>query len=345
MFDKLDTFWKVGQDESRTFDLFDALPKFHFAKQRNLTNTSEFAIYRSTTYKDRRYTTTLTPAIVTNSGTKKTKVIYPGEREELVERALRKMAVQQLTQNQEYLDAPERDFIRLTFTLYQLRKELSDSEHSFDYEQLKEALQVLTKAILTIETDSDDRIHGMESAILPNLQYSYAKKDKSGKECFVSVTFHALAVEAIKKMAHYPINYRRMMSLTSPLSRWFYTRLSHNYRQASRSLLTDKGWTISLATVLEESGIVKESRLTNSISTVRNALEELKTSGVLSRFKPYEERTIFDDTKAGKGRKPISNVHWTLHPSSQLVTEIIEGNAKMAAAKTSAASKVIEMRS
>jgi hypothetical protein len=342
MFDKLDVFWNPGPDQSRTFDLFDALPKFHFSKQREITNIDELAIYRSTKYKNREYITALTPAIITNFKTKKTKAIFPGEREELIERALRKMAVQKMMESQEYLATSQRDFLKLTCTLYQLRKELADSGHDLPFDKIKEGLEVLSGAMLIIETDADERIHGMKSAILPNLSYSYDKKDESGRTCYISVTFHALAVEAIKKLAHYPINYSRVMTLPSPLARWLYTRVSHNYRQASRNLLSDKGWTISLETILNESGIVREPRLRDSISTVRSALEELKLSGALSKLKPYEERPHYDEERKIRGQKPITNVHWTLHPSSQLVTEIIDGNDKMAKARTALASKTIE---
>ena len=58
--------------------------------------------------------------------------IYPGAREELVERAIRKLAVQQVV-NTGLHTVPQSgaQIIRVSFTLYQLRKELTSQGHGF----------------------------------------------------------------------------------------------------------------------------------------------------------------------------------------------------------------------
>lgn len=329
-----DGFFSADKNESRTFEIFDALPKYVYAKVRKAKDLTP--ITKTITLRRRneagkqeelQVQVTLSAAVIKGQdGTGQ--AIYPGAREELVERAIRKLAVQQVV-NTGLHTVPQSgaQIIRVSFTLYQLRKELTSQGHGFKVVELKEALEVLNKATVNLACSKDRTLHGISSAVFSNYIYVYDEDDESGQGSKVSVDYHPLATQAIINLAFYPINYQRVMSMASPLARWLATRLSHRFRQATKTAFVDGGsYQISLETILSESGIAKASRLRDNVATVRQALTQMVKENVLHAMRPYQEDLSYASTK---GRKKVTDVVWQLFPSRQFAQEIIQGNVEM----------------
>ena len=329
-----DGFFSADKNESRTFEIFDALPKYVYAKVRKAKDLTP--ITKTITLRRRneagkqeelQVQVTLSAAVIKGQdGTGQ--AIYPGAREELVERAIRKLAVQQVV-NTGLHTVPQSgaQIIRVSFTLYQLRKELTSQGHGFKVVELKEALEVLNKATVNLACSKDRTLHGISSAVFSNYTYVYDEDDESGQGSKVSVDYHPLATQAIINLAFYPINYPRVMSMASPLARWLATRLSHRFRQATKTAFVDGGsYQISLETILSESGIAKASRLRDNVATVRQALAQMVKENVLHAMRPYQEDLSYASTK---GRKKVTDVVWQLFPSRQVAQEIIQGNVEM----------------
>ena len=329
-----DGFFSADKNESRTFEIFDALPKYVYAKVRkakDLTPITKTITLRrrseSGKQEELQVQVTLSAAVIKGQdGTGQ--AIYPGAREELVERAIRKLAVQQVV-NTGLHTVPQSgaQIIRVSFTLYQLRKELTSQGHGFKVVELKEALEVLNKATVNLACSKDRTLHGISSAVFSNYTYVYDEDDDSGQSSKVSVDYHPLATQAIINLAFYPINYQRVMSMASPLARWLATRLSHRFRQATKTAFVDGGsYQISLETILSESGIARASRLRDNVATVREALAQMVKGNVLHAMRPFQEDLSYASTK---GRKKVTNVVWQLFPSRQFAQEIIQGNVEM----------------
>ncbi len=329
-----DGFFSADKNESRTFEIFDALPKYVYAKVRKAKDLTP--ITKTITLRRRneagkqeelQVQVTLSAAVIKGQdGTGQ--AIYPGAREELVERAIRKLAVQQVV-NTGLHTVPQSgaQIIRVSFTLYQLRKELTSQGHGFKVVELKEALEVLNKATVNLACSKDRTLHGISSAVFSNYTYVYDEDDESGQSSKVSVDYHPLATQAIINLAFYPINYQRVMSMASPLARWLATRLSHRFRQATKTAFVDGGsYQISLETILSESGIARASRLRDNVATVRQALTQMIKENVLHSMRPYQEDLSYASTK---GRKKVTDVVWQLFPSRQFAQEIIQGNVEM----------------
>ena len=329
-----DGFFSADKNESRTFEIFDALPKYVYAKVRKAKDLTP--ITKTITLRRRneagkqeelQVQVTLSAAVIKGQdGTGQ--AIYPGAREELVERAIRKLAVQQVV-NTGLHTVPQSgaQIIRVSFTLYQLRKELTSQGHGFKVVELKEALEVLNKATVNLACSKDRTLHGISSAVFSNYTYVYDEDDESGQGSKVSVDYHPLATQAIINLAFYPINYQRVMSMASPLARWLATRLNHRFRQATKTAFVDGGsYQISLETILSESGIAKASRLRDNVATVRQALTQMVKENVLHAMRPYQEDLSYASTK---GRKKVTDVVWQLFPSRQFAQEIIQGNVEM----------------
>ena len=149
-------------DYSRTLDFFDALPKF------SLTHTRAFKRASILRFDDvqisgHRVAVSIAPAIIAARGSKQSKnlaseedakLIFPGVREELVEMAIRKLAVQQTVSTGLHIGRQTgAHIIRVMFTLSQLRHELTSAGHSLMLSQIREALEVLSRAILTVEAE------------------------------------------------------------------------------------------------------------------------------------------------------------------------------------------------
>lgn len=316
---------------SRTLDIFDSVPKYIYSKTRRTEDLKP--ITWTLELHGQPAEVTLTPAIIQN-GKGEAFAAFPGAREELVELALRKLAVQQVAEFGLHVrrDSGER-VIRVTFSLYQLRKQLQIIGHGFKIAEIKEALQILSGAFLDISwRPTNHRTRRARSPILDKPISDFADDDEEGSRSFYSVNYHPLATQAILTLAYYPINYERVMKLKSPFGRWLAIRLSHNFRQARKTAAFEgMGYHLALSTILRESGMVREERLRDNVATVRKAVKEMVKQRILHSMKPVEEKAQYAGTK---GRPKMVDVVWTFFPSSEFATEIIEGNVSMSRLKS-----------
>ena len=148
-------FFADGEkDQSRTLDIYDALPKFSLSWARE-GGESSLREFNNVRIQDKLIKVSVSAAILSSgsqpgskdSQTKKPKTVFPGVREELVERALRKMAVQRQIDARLEADEANGKMIPITFTLSQLRKELTAAGHEFKIRELREALDTLEKRL------------------------------------------------------------------------------------------------------------------------------------------------------------------------------------------------------
>lgn len=328
-------FFADGEkDQSRTLDIYDALPKFSLSWAREGGHESSLREFNNVRIQDKLIKVSVSAAILSSGsqpGSKDTqtqpKTVFPGVREELVERALRKMAVQRQIDARLETDDANGRMIPITFTLSQLRKELTSAGHDFKIAELREAVDVLGRASLTVEGIVDDDINGLAHPILL-ISYKRRRGDNTGDHSYYTAKFHPLAVRAILAGAWQPINYERVMRLELPLARWIATRMNNRYRSAEKAAsLKGKGYYLTLSRVLAESGIMPEKRLRATVERIRAALAELQNQGFLDRLnKPYDEEITYE---RAKGRPKISDVKWTLYPSTAFAEEIISGNVQV----------------
>jgi hypothetical protein len=329
-----------GRD-SRTLDFFDAIPKYPFSRTRTAENFEpETATF---TVENERYRVAVQPAAIKDAQSGRTVPVFPGGREELVERALRFLAVQQLAQTQITPDQRVGTHgITVFFTLSALRRHLQELGHGYKLSEIKEALNILSKTLLEVIREGPEegtsgkgkkRRRFVTATILSSYAGDFAEGDKTGEDSRAAVTFHPLATEAIFAAAYYPINQTRVGKLKLSLSRWLTTRMSHNYRQAGKDkLLRGEGYHISLATILDERGLASQERLRNNLQDVRRTLIEMRKEGILRGPKDFPNGPSHDEKLsyvATRGRKKVVDAVWTLYPSPKFIEEIIQGNQAM----------------
>ena len=267
------------------------------------------------------------------------RLVFAGAREELVERALRFIAVQQIAKTKLTQDVQTgRQAVTIFFSLSMLRRHLEQLGHGYKLSEIKEALDILADTRIAVEEQTIEAKTGRQrrtrdfASILTHYTASTVEGDTTGDEAYVAMTFHPAATAAILQLAFYPINQLRVGKLKRPLARWLTTRMSHNYRQAKKNGFVDKsGYHISLKTILDERGLPRETRLRANVESVRTALKEMRERRILAEMMGYDEQLIHAPSKR---RPKIVDAIWTLYPSSEFVEEIVNGNKDMSIART-----------
>jgi hypothetical protein len=128
---------------SRTLELFDAIPKYLFARGAIVPQLLRLEI--PFTLRGQKYTGTVSPARITEAQTKRELLVFPGAREELVERALRFIAVQQIAKTKLTPGAAGGShLVTVFFTLSMLRRHLEELGHGYKLSEIKEALDILS---------------------------------------------------------------------------------------------------------------------------------------------------------------------------------------------------------
>jgi hypothetical protein len=132
-------------DNSRTLAFWDVIP-WRLLSHNRKGKLPEVIIFEGVKIdENREVTVLLTPAIFRDPASKDSYVRFPGIREELVERALRKMAVHKLATSQLQRNAQDNSMaVAISFSLHQLRQELAHTGHDFRLDQIREALQVMS---------------------------------------------------------------------------------------------------------------------------------------------------------------------------------------------------------
>ena len=321
-------------DHSRTLEVYDALPKFSLAHERE--TDQNLREWNNVVVGGDNVRVTMSAAILSSSAVPgdpdrpvRGRVIFPGPREELVERALRKMAVQRQIESLESLDQSGNRIVSLEFTLFQLRQELADAGHHYKIAEIREALDVLRGCHYSIEGLQDDWLVGKGPSPLLYIEFRRKRGDRDGQRSYYRASFPPIASRAILSGAWHPINYGRLMQLRTPLARWIAERMNLSYRQAEKnSVVKRRGYYLTLSRVLAESGIVPEARLRDNAQRVREALTELQKTGFLSPLDPYFEEPSYEKASR-RGRPTLKDIRWTLYPSNAFAEEIIMGNTAM----------------
>lgn len=308
---------------SNAVDLWDSVPRYSISRiQMQALRTREGFLEEIEVpfhYRGKELKATIHPARVETKDGKKLSY-YPGAREELVEHALRKICVDQQAG---FFDQPTyRSGVR--FTLHQLRKELEEQGHSLRYDQLIEALDILSLSVIEIEGEGngEEATSFGRSPYLAALTGVKRKNYDADRSARWAAQFHPLVTHSIDKVAYRQFNYQRLMQSSTQLARWLLTQLVLKYTQAS--LLNN--FTMHFNTIKRDSGLLSGyGRERDAIGAVDAAWEELKNLGALSDIAREEQR--------GR-RKKLENVVYTLYPSPKFTAEQKAANRRQSDGKT-----------
>lgn len=321
MFAVLDLPTKQQPDYSNTVDIYDAIPKYVWGKTREHEDLKAASLVRHCTIRGRKIAVKLKPALIDKGD--RTVLIYAGQREELVEDALRKIAV---NGQGVYIN----DKAGVSFTLYELMKELERMGHTYSLDEVKEALFVCRGAI--IECYSEDGESVINSSLFGLLGLTTRKDlEKKGKAAKCYVQFNPLVNESIMNLTFRQYNYQIGMDIRSPLARFFYKRMAQYWTQASDS----NPYQPSLVAFLEQSPRGLTSKMGENLRAMRSALDTLKKHQVISRY---------DEDKVLKGKQKVVDARYTIYPHPNFVKEVIHANQRKNVLRTRALKNNIDFK-
>lgn len=292
---------------SNIIDIYDALPKYIW-RGKEVTDLQKTTFQKTFRAGGLVIKTEITAAIVTREN-KKTKVkekvaLFPSEREEVIEDALRKLAteghIKQIG-----------DISGIEFTLYELQKMLRDMGRYYSYDEIKESLYILRKA--SIDCSSRDGSVSFSTSFISLLYLVDQKhlKENSNAKCIVQ--FNPFVHDAILSQNFRQYNYELHMKLKNTLARFIYKRVCMYWTNASES----HPYTPNLVSFLAQSPKIMSPRMGDNMRAMNKGLDELIESNVISEYK----------TEVHMNKRKMVDVSYSITPHDDFIKSMKRSNA------------------
>lgn len=287
----------IDKNHSNLIDIYDALDKYSYSRDRQVAEIKNASRESIAIIKKAKIHTVVRAANMTDSNGN-TYLVYPGEREERVEEALRKLAV---NGDGVFIDGSA----GVTFTLYGLQKELKANGYHYKIPEIKDAILVNRRAALTITTGDGSCLvdSGFFEAVWLVDRAEYERNSKS--KCYVR--FNPLVTESILQLSYRRYNYTRSMEIRPSLARYMYKRMSLYYVQASPR----DPYTPNLISFLKQSPRKISKAMAENRRAMNTALKCLLKEKVIEC---YEENVIKD------GRR-ILDIRYTITPHQNFIEQ------------------------
>ena len=303
---------------SNTVDLYDTMPKYFHGDVEKIRKDGKYIdiVSRDFVFKKQQMIINIYPARILQKN-KESKDFLPSQREEIMEDVLRKFATD--PNRNEFLD----DRLSVKFSLYDLWKELRAVKHPYDYGEIKESLEILSKTNVEVKTinsrvtfasnmfetfgvvNDNDNIIDLDDNINDYQNDDYSKK------IIYFVRFNSLVSESIKNKTWKILNYEQCMKYKKVISRWLHKRISHMFLTNDIEL----PFNILLSTIIRDSGMTEYSRITDSIIQVQKCLTEMIEVGSVDR---YDMEKLYSKERKNK----IVDVKFFIFVSSSFYEDI-----------------------
>lgn len=288
---------------SNTIELYDFMPKFVWGKLDRINDKFLDTIEREFECRGVRYKLQISPARL-KTRDDVVREFFPGKREELVEDALRRVAT---TGQGIFLD----EQAGVIFTIYQLQQELKNNGHAYSYDEIKDAIRVLTGTTLTITVNDGQG----ERNFSPFTDSGFIGEDGETK---TFVRFSPLVTRSIQENTFLLANYEILMQYNSVISRQLHKRMSHHYTQAG---FDARPYHLLLTSIIRDLGLAEGKFLSVTLPKIIEALKEMVLRGVLSN---YEIEKVLARGESGK----MIEAKLNLFPSSTFIKETKQRNSR-----------------
>lgn len=304
-----------ASEVSNAIEYWESIPKYLVtpAQAKKLRNSDGLAKPYKWEYRQdgRLYTVKIQPALIEQAdGSYKAQ--FPSITEELIEEALKKI----FTDQHYGIHDPANLETWVRFTLKMLQRELKEQGRSRDINQIKLAIEVMSKSVITLYNDD---VEVWSGSILQDLTTIGRKEYLAEPDSYHIARLPLFVSHGINKLEYRQFNYKRLMACNEQLTRWIYKQLIHRYRQAS----IGNSYHFMYSTI-KNSGLLQQGTEARNRQKVISALNELKEQGAI---KDYE------DLPRKEGRA-ISDVKYTVWPSQRFIAEQKAANKRASDGKT-----------
>jgi hypothetical protein len=318
-YDLFTRFFGDPEHLSHTIELWDAIPKYAVGARMqaamrdehgNLPVYEQEFLYRPTVPglpKEVLCKMTIQPAHVQDpDGTYRQ--YFPSVNEELIEEILKKLYA-----DQKYGSfSGNESWVRFSLTM--IYNELQRRGKSRSYAEIKRSLEILSRAVYTVQFTKANAKLVYTNPILTELTSVTRADYLQDPHSMWVAKLSALISKSVNELTYRQFNYGTLMRLASPLARWLHRRLAHQYTQAS---LIDP-YHITFRSIKRDSGLLHQSRESANVKTVDAALDELVKVDVLMHYKKDVRR---------QGTK-ILDVLYTMLPTLTFRDEVRTANAR-----------------
>lgn len=301
---------------SNSIDFWDCIPRYSVSRlaMNKMRDENGFLGLRKLNFEFRgaKFNIQIQPALVEDKKAGKTRAFYPSANEELVEEALRKLAVDH--ENGFYDKANFKSGV--VFTLYKLRGELQRHGHTRSFDEIKLSLDILSGSCIQIFSTALKSKAFAKSNYFPMM----AGVTRDEYECDPSarwiVQFHPLLTDSIDKLNYRQYNYHQLMSHSTQLARWLHKLLIGKYTFASKL----KPFQIRLSTIKRDSAMCNCARVRKAVDECDYSMNELKENGLIAKIDRRKETGL---------RGKILDIVYTLTPSNEFVAEVKAANKRL----------------
>lgn len=303
---QLDLFEQVQPDNGQytnSIALYDIMPKYVWQSEQSRREGGTLPVVKRTfVHEGDEYQVEVKPARLTfDDGTEME--YYPAEREQIIEEALRKIAIDKrrtrLIDNQ----------VGVYFTVYELDAELRRIGHGMPKRMIREALYVCNNCSIQVKSSRNGKTV-VSAPIFPVLALRSRSTEGFIDDTESMITFNPLVSAAIMSLDFRQLNYETTVRLKSVISRWLHKRLAHRYHWARAD---GDPFRIKGSTVVRDSGMGAYQRQRDAFRAISKALDELAASKVISRWEAHHV--------LGANRR-IEDVDFEIHPSMEFVKEM-----------------------
>lgn len=275
--------------------LYDLLPKYIWKK--NKKKIYDFFLKKYLYINNKKIILKIIPAVINNFLFKK-KIIFPGQREEIIEDVLRKFAVH----GDFYIIDGK---LGVKFSLYNLYKELKKVGHEYNFYEIKESIQICRKSIIAFINKKKKRNYYLFNKIRLLKKYSIKKS-----KCYVQ--FNSLVHKHIINFYFKKYNYKLSTSISSPLARYIYKKMSYYWIQKK----INTPYTFNLINFLNFSSRKLSKRMSENIRSIKNALNILINKKIIKNYFFIHK----------KKKKKILDTKYIIYPNIKFIKQIIITN-------------------
>lgn len=296
---------KYLQERVTTFSEADLPPERHIIERRFATHVVDDAGRRL----PREGYVKLKPAVIMRKkkGELQRLFAYPSYFEQLVEDAIRKLAVEQGA----FLNDGQ---VGCRFSISQVRKLLSETGHQCKHVDVVEAINILNGAQLEyglIDEDGKGRASG-RSTYFPTI-YVRTRDDFEDGEYDSVVQFHELVNASIRERTFRNYDFIKCMKYRLPLSNYMHKRISMRFKQASTQL----PYSVYLKRIISDGGFNVDAPLSKNIDALKKSLQELIDAKVVEK---YEYALIADPNDGRRNIDACFKIYVTAEFERQVIT-------------------------
>lgn len=297
---------KYLQEKVTTFQETDLPPEKHVIERRFQTHVVDETGRRLA----REGYVKIKPAVIMRKkeGELKRLFAYPSYFEQLVEDAIRKLAVEQGA----FLNDGQ---VGCRFSISQVRKLLSETGHQCKHADVVEAINILNGSQLEyglVDPDGKGRASG-RSTYFPTIYIRTRDEGIEDGEFDSVVQFHELVNASIREKTFRNYDFITCMKYRLPLSNYMHKRISMRFRQAA----TGSPYSFHLKKMIEDGGFNVGATIAKNVEAMKKSLQELIEAKVIEKF---EYALIADPNDKRRSIDASFHVYVTAEFERQVIT-------------------------